>query len=75
MQEDETEFSPRPPILREEITSEMKTLLADVKYPQLNNFSLLLGLSDRLMGIRGFFSYTSYNPNSLGWTSSYLHLF
>ncbi len=49
MQEDETEFSPRPPILREEITSEMKTLLADVKYPQLNNFSLLLGLSDRLM--------------------------
>jgi hypothetical protein len=40
MQEDETEFSPHPPILREEITSEMKTLLADVKYPQLNNFSL-----------------------------------
>lgn len=45
----ESEISPRPPILREEITSDMKILLADVKYPQLNNFSLLLGLSDRLM--------------------------
>jgi molecular chaperone HtpG len=47
--EPENEFSPRPPILREEITSDMKILIADAKYPQLNNFSLLLGLSDRLM--------------------------
>jgi molecular chaperone HtpG len=47
--ETETEFSPRPPILREEIVSNMKILVAGVKYPQLNNFSLLLGLSDRLM--------------------------
>jgi hypothetical protein len=31
----ESEFSPRPPILREEITSDMKILVADVKYPQL----------------------------------------
>ncbi len=45
----ENEFSPRPPILREGITSDMKILVADTKYPQLNNFSLLLGLSDRLM--------------------------
>src|SRR5258708_12474426 len=27
----------------------MKIVIADEKYPQLNNFSLLLGLSDRLM--------------------------
>ncbi len=47
--QDDTEFSPRPPILREEIASDMKILVADAKYPQLNNFSLLLGLSDRLM--------------------------
>lgn len=45
----DTEFSARPPILREGITSDMKILVADTKYPQLNNFSLLLGLSDRLM--------------------------
>ena len=45
----ETEFAPRPPILREEITSDMKILVADTKYPKLNNFSLFLGLSDRLM--------------------------
>jgi molecular chaperone HtpG len=47
--ETENELSPRPPILREEITSDMKILVTDVKHPQLNNFSLLLGLSDRLM--------------------------
>jgi molecular chaperone HtpG len=45
----EGEFAARPPILREEITSDMKILVAGAKYPQLNNFSLLLGLSDRLM--------------------------
>jgi molecular chaperone HtpG len=48
-QQPESEFSARPPILREGITSDMKILLADAKYPQLNNFSLLLGLSDRVM--------------------------
>lgn len=41
--------APRPPILRDEIDSELKILVTDAKYPQLNNFSLLLGLSDRLM--------------------------
>jgi molecular chaperone HtpG len=47
--EPDSEFSPRPPILREEITSDMKILVAETKHSQLNNFSLFLGLSDRLM--------------------------
>lgn len=47
--EDDSNSLPRPPILRDEILSNMKILLADAKYPQLNNFSLLLGVSDRLM--------------------------
>jgi molecular chaperone HtpG len=45
----ETEYAARPPILREQITSNMKILVADAKHPQLNNLSLFLGLSDRLM--------------------------
>jgi molecular chaperone HtpG len=45
----ETEFGPRPPILREEILSEMKILETSHRYSQLNNFRLLLGLSDKIM--------------------------
>jgi molecular chaperone HtpG len=47
--EQQSEYSPRPPILREGITSDMKILVAETKHPQLNNFSLFLGMSDRLM--------------------------
>ena len=43
------EFEAKPPILREDISSEMKILTTDEHYPQLNGFGTFLGLSDRLM--------------------------
>jgi molecular chaperone HtpG len=43
------EYEPAPPILREDISSEMKILTTDEDYPQLNGFGTFLGLSDRLM--------------------------
>jgi molecular chaperone HtpG len=43
------EYEPSPPIVRDEISSDMKILTTTQKYRQLNNFSMLLGLSDRLM--------------------------
>lgn len=43
------EYEAAPPILREDISSEMKILTTDESYPQLNGFGTLLGLSDRLM--------------------------
>lgn len=43
------EFEAAPPILREDISSEMKILTTDENYPQLNGFGTFLGLSDRLM--------------------------
>jgi molecular chaperone HtpG len=43
------EFQARPPILREDIFSEMKILITEVVYPQLNGFGTFLGMSDRLM--------------------------
>jgi molecular chaperone HtpG len=64
--ENETEFSPRPPILREEITSDMKILIANITTPGF--------VRPPDAGIRGFLSYTSYNSDSLGRTPSYLHL-
>lgn len=43
------EFDPSPPIIRDSISSDMKILTTSEKYPLLNNFTMLLGLSDRLM--------------------------
>jgi molecular chaperone HtpG len=43
-----TELAAAPPIIRENVTSTMKILTTSEKYPQLNNFTMLLGLSDRL---------------------------
>lgn len=43
------EFAPYPPIIRDIFSSNMKILISSNKYPVLNNFTMLLGLSDRLM--------------------------
>jgi len=43
------EFGPMPPIIRDSISSDMKILTTSERYPLLNNFTMLLGLSDRLM--------------------------
>lgn len=42
-------LDPSPPIVRDEVNSEMKVLTTSGRHPQLNNFSILLGLSDKLM--------------------------
>jgi molecular chaperone HtpG len=47
--EDGFEFKPSPPIIRDSVSSDMKILTTSEKHPQLNNFTMLLGLSDRLM--------------------------
>src|SRR5208283_10172 len=47
--EDGPEFDARPPIIRDSIVSDMKILMTAEKYPLLNQFTMLLGISDRLM--------------------------
>lgn len=49
------ELGPCPPIIRDEVLSNLKMLTTNEKYPQLNNFSMLLGLSDRMMRTEGDF--------------------
>lgn len=44
-----------PPILREDVDSDLRILTTGQTYPQLNNFTVLLGLSDRLMRSEGDF--------------------
>jgi molecular chaperone HtpG len=43
------EFMAAPPIIRNGISSSMKILTTQGQYPLLNQFTMLLGLSDRLM--------------------------
>jgi molecular chaperone HtpG len=48
-------FEAAPAILREDVSCDLKILLAGSKKPQLNNFEMFLGLSDRLMKREGEF--------------------
>jgi molecular chaperone HtpG len=47
--EEGSEFLPSPPIIRDDVLSDMKILVTEEKYSQLNDFTMFLGLSDRLM--------------------------
>ena len=53
--EEGMEFAPSPPIIRDSMSSNMKILTTTVKYPQLNGFTMLLGLSERVIKMEGDF--------------------
>jgi molecular chaperone HtpG len=59
------EFAPSPPIIRDTVSSNMKILITDEKYPFLNNFTMLLGLSDRLMKTEAEFFRTPHTTRIL----------
>lgn len=46
---DNGEYDAAPPIIRDTVKSEMKILTTSEHYPLLNNFTMFLGLSDKLM--------------------------
>jgi len=54
------ELIARPPILRDDIASDKKILTTRERYPQLGNFRVFLGLSDRLMRTEGSFLRTPH---------------
>lgn len=60
-----SEFVASPPILREDVVSDLKILTTAEKHPQLNNFSMLLGLSDRLMQTEAEFFRTPHTTRIL----------
>lgn len=63
--EDGMEFAPNPPIIRDSVFSNMKILTTSEKYPQLNGFTMLLGLSDRLMRTEAEFFHTPHTTRIL----------
>jgi molecular chaperone HtpG len=49
-------FEPSPPIMLYGVSSSKKKILTtSTRYPQINNFAMLLGLSDRLMQVESDF--------------------
>jgi molecular chaperone HtpG len=58
--EDNEDYAALPPIIRDTVISNMKILTTVEKHPQLNNFSMLLGLSDRLFRTEGDFFHTPH---------------
>jgi len=63
--EEGMEFAPSPPIIRDSISSDMKILTTSERYPQLNGFTMLLGLSDRLMRTEAEFFHTPHTTRIL----------
>jgi hypothetical protein len=55
------DFEASPPILREDISSDMKILTTDAKYTKLNGFGTFLGLSDRLINTESPFFRTPHS--------------
>ena len=63
--EEGSEFAASPPILRDSVSSDMKILTTGEKYAVLNNFTMLLGLSDRLMRTEAEFFRTPHTTRIL----------
>jgi molecular chaperone HtpG len=64
-EEQGTELAASPPIIRDSVTSSMKILTTSEKYPQLNGFTMLLGLSDRLYRTEAEFFHNPHTTRIL----------
>jgi molecular chaperone HtpG len=69
------DYAPRPPIMREELSTNMKILETGQKYLQLNNFSMLLGLSDRLMKMNADFFRTPHTTRIIWGGHKVIYIF
>lgn len=63
--EEGAEFAASPPIVRDDVLSDMKILTTTQRHPQLNNFTMLLGVSDRLMRTEADFFRTPHTTRIL----------
>ena len=62
------EFEATPPILRPDMTSDMKVLTVSAEHPKLNGFQMFLALSDRLAKTEGEF-FRQPHTTKLMWGS------
>lgn len=62
------EYEAAPAIMRPDVACDMKILVTDKKYPQLNGFEVFLGLSDRLFKLEADF-FKSPHTTRVIWAS------
>lgn len=73
-EEVQQQYGPAPSIIRLDVSSSMKVLVATKQYPQLNGFTLFLGLSDRLFNRDGLF-FNSPHGTKIIWGSRWIIFF
>lgn len=68
-------FGPVPPILRTDLSSTMKVLLASQPVPQLNGFTTFLGLSDRLYNRHSTFFFPPHTVKIIWGAHRVIYIF
>jgi molecular chaperone HtpG len=74
-EETQEQFGATPPILRTDVYSTMKVFVATKAYPQLNNFGLFLGLSDRLFNRDGTFFFEPHTSKIIWGSHRIIYIF
>lgn len=69
------EFEAAPPILREEVKSDMKVLTVSDPHPKLNNFQMFLALSDRLNKREGEFLHFPHTTKIIWGSHRVIYIF
>ena len=69
------EFEAAPPIMRPEISSNMKVLTVEAEHPKLNNFRMFLALSDRLTRNEGQFMSQPHTTNLMWGSHRIIYIF
>ncbi|QKC97156.1 ATP-binding protein [Mesorhizobium sp. NZP2298] len=69
------EFEAAPPIIREEVKSDMKVLTVSDPHPKLNNFQMFLGLSDRLNKREGEFLHYPHTTKVIWGSHRVVYIF
>ena len=74
-EEAEQQYGSAPALLRTDVSSEMKVLVATTQYPQLNNFEMFLGLSDRLFNRDGTFFHSPHSTKVIWGSHRVIYIF
>lgn len=69
------EYDAMPPILRPNLSTDMKILTTAAEYPQLNQFRVFLGLSDRLFRREGDFFHFAHTTRVIWAAHRVLYIF
>ncbi|WP_238257872.1 hypothetical protein, partial [Methylorubrum podarium] len=69
------EFEAAPPIMREEVKSDMKVLTVSDAHPKLNNFQMFLALSDRLNKREGEFLHFPHTTKVIWGSHRVIYIF